>query len=516
MDRRQFDALARLVATRTSRRGAIAALLGAAFLPLAPEAVRAQNDKQRPRRAGKCFPGDSCIPGTARINTRCDFSGSALFRGLAAQASNLSQANFTLADLSGANLRAANLRGACLVGADLMSAIVDESTRFTGAIFCQTTMPDGSVNNSGCQLGTACCPTSLSPGGGGVVGCQTTQECQPGQACCNRRCVDTRSDPRNCGTCGNVCGPQQICTNGQCLSCTVCAAGCVFNRIQPAIESAAALSTITICPGTYRERLRIGKNLTLVGLGFGPAETIIDGTLSHIGRTAVLTVDRLARVTVRNLTIANGQNSGAGPGAGVTNAGDLTLDAVDVRDNQGFGANGGGIGNSGLGARLTLANCIVDGNSGRDGGGISNEQGLVTLRRTRVSNNGAFTGGGIAVKGGAMTIDENSAIEANVAAFGGGIHNDGGTVTVSASIVSTNTAQGESGVAGLGGGIDNVKGTVIITNESSVERNTAIGGPGSGGGVFNAGRVVLELGGAVGLNTPDNCVNEFGGTGCPA
>jgi hypothetical protein len=516
MDRGQFDALARLVGSRSSRRGAIVTLIDAALLPLLPAAVRAQTTKQRPRRAGKCFPGDSCIPGTARLNARCDFSGSALFRGLAAQASNLSQANFTQADLSGANLRAANLRGACLVGANLTSAIVDQSTRFTGAIFCQTTMPDGSVNNSGCQLATACCPTSLSPGGGGGATCQTTPECQSGQTCCNRRCVDTRGDSRNCGTCGNVCRAHQTCTNGQCLSCTVCPSGCAFDRIQPAVDSAAAGGAITICPGTYRERVRVSRDLTLVGLGFGPAETIVDGTQSRLGHTAVLTVDRLARVLVRNLTIANGQNSGVGPGAGVTNAGDLTLDAVDVRDNQRFGANGGGIGNSGLGARLTLANCIVDGNSGRDGGGISNEQGLITLRRTRVSNNRAFNGGGVAVKGGAVTIDENSGIEANVAAFGGGIHNDGGTVTVSASIVSTNTAQGESGVAGLGGGIDNVRGTVIITNEGSVERNTALGGIGSGGGIFNAGRVVLELGGVVGLNSPDDCINEFGGTGCPA
>ncbi len=46
--------------------------------------------------------------------------------------------------LSGANMSRANLRKACLSEADLTGAIMN------GVILCNTTMPDGSVNDSGC------------------------------------------------------------------------------------------------------------------------------------------------------------------------------------------------------------------------------------------------------------------------------------------------------------------------------------------------------------------------------
>jgi uncharacterized protein YjbI with pentapeptide repeats len=45
---------------------------------------------------------------------------------------------------SNANLTRVDLTEALLVGTDLGSTILD------GAIFCKTTMPDRSINNSGC------------------------------------------------------------------------------------------------------------------------------------------------------------------------------------------------------------------------------------------------------------------------------------------------------------------------------------------------------------------------------
>ena len=57
---------------------------------------------------------------------------------------NLSYANLCGAELPGANLTSAKLSGAKLEGAILNYAIMD------GAIFCNTTMPDGRVIYSGC------------------------------------------------------------------------------------------------------------------------------------------------------------------------------------------------------------------------------------------------------------------------------------------------------------------------------------------------------------------------------
>jgi hypothetical protein len=132
---------------------------------------------QRPRGGKRrCYPGDTCVPGTAHTNTRCDFSSSNVFRNLDAQSSNLSGSNFSNADLSGADLRAVNLSDSCLVNADLTGASIDESTNFHRVLFCNTTMPDGSALNAGCDRLTGCCPcagpTCLL--GGGSPDCDKT------------------------------------------------------------------------------------------------------------------------------------------------------------------------------------------------------------------------------------------------------------------------------------------------------------------------------------------------------
>ena len=57
---------------------------------------------------------------------------------------NLAGANLTGAKLAGANLSGTHLTATNLSGADLSGA------RLSGAVFCKTTMPDGTVNNSIC------------------------------------------------------------------------------------------------------------------------------------------------------------------------------------------------------------------------------------------------------------------------------------------------------------------------------------------------------------------------------
>ncbi len=40
--------------------------------------------------------------------------------------------------------------------------------------------------------------------------------CDSGQTCCSGQCVDTQSDPGNCGVCGQLCAPGELCQNGAC------------------------------------------------------------------------------------------------------------------------------------------------------------------------------------------------------------------------------------------------------------------------------------------------------------
>jgi len=83
---------------------------------------------------------------------RCNLEGSTLsgsLRGAHLKGANLKSANLTGADLTDADLTGANLTNANLTDTDLTNAITPPSL-WDGVTFCNTTMPDGTVNNSGC------------------------------------------------------------------------------------------------------------------------------------------------------------------------------------------------------------------------------------------------------------------------------------------------------------------------------------------------------------------------------
>ena len=87
------------------------------------------DDLQKLKDTGKC--------------ATCDLGGADL-SGADLGGTNLSGAKLISANLRGANLRGAKLISANLRGADLGGAYMQ------GAALCNTTMPDGSVINSGC------------------------------------------------------------------------------------------------------------------------------------------------------------------------------------------------------------------------------------------------------------------------------------------------------------------------------------------------------------------------------
>jgi len=79
----------------------------------------------------------------------CDLSDANLSRanlsGATLNSANLSDANLSRANLSDATLLKANLDGATLLKANLSGA------KMRGALLCNTTMPDGHVEYSGCR-----------------------------------------------------------------------------------------------------------------------------------------------------------------------------------------------------------------------------------------------------------------------------------------------------------------------------------------------------------------------------
>ena len=85
----------------------------------------------------------------------------------------------------------------------------------------------GTCGNT-CMIGQAC-----------TAGQCVTASCPAGQSLCAGNCVNTSTDRRNCGTCGNTCMIGQACTAGQCVtaSCpagqSLCGGNCVNTSTDP-------------------------------------------------------------------------------------------------------------------------------------------------------------------------------------------------------------------------------------------------------------------------------------------
>ncbi len=214
MDRERFDDLARLVWTQRSRRDALSVLVGAALIGHSPGHGLADRKRKHQRGKGKgkgrnqkgpCFPGTSCAPGAGQDASGCDFSRSTRFVDLNVSGADLSNSSFFAADLRGADFRGASLRGGCFLAANLLGATIDASVNLTDAVFCQTVMPDGTLDSSGCDKATGCC--SDCPGGvcGGWDGCTPIENlCNVpfGRPCCpNSSCekvVQSKFSPTTC------------------------------------------------------------------------------------------------------------------------------------------------------------------------------------------------------------------------------------------------------------------------------------------------------------------------------
>lgn len=187
VDEGVFDRLARQLARLQSRRATVAALLGAAAFGITADSLPARDRRKHKRKrrsrgqtseasvVSTCYAGTNCVPGRGRTNAGCDFSGTSIFVGLNARGAILSDANFTGADLLEADLRGAVLSGSCFVDADLTGAIIDNTTVRDSAIFCNTAMPDGTIDNSGCGRQDACCPC---PGGACITAPGDQPDCE--------------------------------------------------------------------------------------------------------------------------------------------------------------------------------------------------------------------------------------------------------------------------------------------------------------------------------------------------
>ncbi|MBQ9396050.1 MAG: hypothetical protein IJU23_11150 [Proteobacteria bacterium] len=68
------------------------------------------------------------------------------------------------------------------------------------------------------DCGIVCNPGEICDGGS----CKAPGACNADQRECNGACKDVKTDPQNCGNCGITCGDTQICQNGSCTDKVTC------------------------------------------------------------------------------------------------------------------------------------------------------------------------------------------------------------------------------------------------------------------------------------------------------
>jgi len=239
--------------------------------------------------------------------------------------------------------------------------------------------------------------------------------------------------------------------------------------------------------------------ITIIGAGAG--DTIIDATalsdrvfdinsdvtvefvgVTITGGTGPYGADGAGILNAGTLTMQDSVVSGNAPdraqGGGIYNTGDATLNGTTVSDN--LANDGAGIWNEGT---LSLQNSIVaenvSGNSGRNGGGIYNT-GVLTLNASEVSGNSGREGGGIWSNG---TLDViGSTVLANTGTYrGAGIASSGALQVIDSTI--SHNASDENG-----GGIYNYASGAVAIVQTTISENSAY----RGAGVYSAGELSLD------------------------
>jgi predicted outer membrane repeat protein len=303
-------------------------------------------------------------------------------------------------------------------------------------------------------------------GGGGTGGTDLCQgvDCDDGNECTEDLCADGVCDNPAVED-GTACGQGPgACEAGACVGGVF---PCTEQGIRDAIFVGGGPHTFD-CDGPQtvptQAEIVIDNDVILDGEG----NLSVDGGEDH----RVFSVLEGVTAELRGFGVTGGTVH-CSAGAGISNAGALTLTDSSVSGNTGTGdcepftplccgAHGIGIYNVGS---LELAHTTVSGNDGWFGGGIVND-GTLTMTSSSVTAN---SGGGIA-NDGTLTMT-NSTVSDNTSR---GVNNVG-TLTMTSSVVSGNA----------GGGVSNI-GTLTMTN-STASDNTGR----DGGGIYAEGTVTV-------------------------
>lgn len=281
---------------------------------------------------------------------------------------------------------------------------------------------------------------------------------------------------------------------GQAATCTETAFNSALATAQEILFNCGALP-ITI---TLSSAHSIGSNLTINGGN--------KVTLGSNGADNHFNVQSGAHLTLTQITLSDGINTGCGGAINVVSGAQLTLNETRFINNKSNGqggalcnwgstditatlfmgntslSHGGAIGNYGT---LSVTNSKVMSNTAAANGGGIDMGGIVNMTNsTIISNTAGWRGGGINSYGGTLTVLGSSFISNTANMYGGGLANDSSTTTVYGSTFSDNYS------ASVGGGLETsgAPALTLINNTVSANHATTEGGglywyPGVGTGL---------------------------------
>jgi hypothetical protein len=284
---------------------------------------------------------------------------------------------------------------------------------------------------------------------------------------------------------------------------TVCAKGCQYTAIQPAVDAAADGATITVGPGVYAGGVTIEKDLTLVGAN--AKRTVIAGNASTNVVEAVS-----GDITLRGLTIAGGD-----VGVAVSFFPRVTVaDSIVVGNRWGTGGFGGSVAvqrsivtrnaDAGVGPIFSGGATVDDSTVSQNGVGVlGDSRMLVVVRNSRILAN---RNSGIVMPGGDLEV-YGSTIRGNTGVDGGGIALYVGRAGSTAKVVDTTIRHNTASAYGGGIFIDIL--SRLTRERSKVFRNSAL----KGGGIYNGGEWQTEqnffsIDSRIWNNTPDDYLED--------
>ena len=202
--------------------------------------------------------------------------------------------------------------------------------------------------------------------------------------------------------------------------------------------------TVNIADGNYtginNTNVVINKNMVIIGQS--RESTVINGS----GSSQIFKIQNGVKVTIANLTLANGNET-----------------------------NGGAILNYG---NLTVENGNFIGNNATHGGAIYNYHGTITVNNSDFTSNYAYEfGGAIYNDYGTISMNNSNLTRNNAVGDGGAVHNYYGTLNVDNSIFIHNSVTWSDGIAGYCGGAIFNQGFLTISSSTFIDNNaTAAGG----------------------------------------